>query len=136
MLGACRLSWEADACDVDCKTDPLTCISEALYKRQADLMVSEGYAKVGYEYINIDDCWMARNSAGDLIADPIRFPSGLKALADYVHAKGLKLGTCAPQLPESGLNPAGCWLYSSCATTGAMLMCIMCAHYRVPANTL
>jgi hypothetical protein len=48
------LSWEADACDTDCKTDPLTCISEDLYKRQADLMVSEGYAAVGYEYINIE----------------------------------------------------------------------------------
>ena len=48
------LSWEADACDLDCKSDPQSCISAALYKRQADLMVSEGYAAVGYEYINVD----------------------------------------------------------------------------------
>lgn len=52
----------------------------------ADLLVSEGYRDVGYEYINIDDCWMAKERAanGSLIGDPDRFPSGIKALADYV----------------------------------------------------
>lgn len=50
---ALRLSWEADACDTDCATDPLTCISEDLYKRQADLLVSEGYAAAGYQFVNI-----------------------------------------------------------------------------------
>ena len=48
----------------------------------------------GYEYVNLDDCWMAksRDAAGNLQADPVKFPHGIKALADYVHARGLKLG--------------------------------------------
>ena len=52
----------------------------------ADLLVSEGYRDLGYEYVNIDDCWMSQERAdnGSLVADPERFPSGIKALADYV----------------------------------------------------
>lgn len=51
-----------------------------------DLVVSEGYAAVGYEYINVDDCWLEKNRGprGELVADRRRFPSGMKALADYV----------------------------------------------------
>ncbi|ESP00011.1 hypothetical protein LOTGIDRAFT_158234 [Lottia gigantea] len=88
------LSWERFRCNTDCKNDPDNCISEKLYKTMADLLVSEGYKDVGYEYINIDDCWMAkeRDSQGKLVPDPERFPSGIKALADYMHSKGLKLG--------------------------------------------
>lgn len=60
----------------------------------ADAMVSSGMKDAGYQYINIDDCWMAqqRDQNGDLQADPERFPHGIKYLADYVHSKGLKLG--------------------------------------------
>lgn len=60
--------------------------SEKLYMRMADLLVSEGYRDLGYKYVNIDDCWMAKERAknGSLIADPDRFPHGIKALADYV----------------------------------------------------
>jgi len=60
--------------------------SEKLFKRMADLLASEGYKDVGYEYINMDDCWFAkeRDSAGRLQPDPVRFPSGIRALADYV----------------------------------------------------
>jgi hypothetical protein len=60
--------------------------SEQLIHRTADLMVSEGYAAVGYEYVIIDDCWLTkeRDSEGRLQPDPERFPSGIKALADYV----------------------------------------------------
>jgi hypothetical protein len=55
--------------------------------------VSSGMAAVGYQYVNIDDCWMSgRDSSGNLQADTTKFPSGIKALADYVHGKGLKLG--------------------------------------------
>lgn len=52
----------------------------------ADLLVSKGYAEAGYEYVILDDCWMAkkRDDNGTLLADPDRFPSGIKALADYV----------------------------------------------------
>lgn len=60
--------------------------SEQLFRRTADLLVSEGYADVGYEYIIIDDCWLAheRDNEGRLQPDPQRFPNGIKALADYV----------------------------------------------------
>jgi Alpha galactosidase A len=60
--------------------------SENLFRRTADLMVSEGYKDAGYEYVNIDDCWMEkeRDSDGRLVADRKRFPNGIKALSDYV----------------------------------------------------
>ena len=67
--------------------------SESLIKGVADAFVSSGMAAVGYQYVNIDDCWMSgRDSSGNLQADSSKFPSGIKALADYVHGKGLKLG--------------------------------------------
>lgn len=52
----------------------------------ADIVVSEGYANVGYEYINVDDCWLEkeRNQYGELVADRSRFPRGMKSLSDYV----------------------------------------------------
>lgn len=52
----------------------------------ADRLVADGYKEVGYEYVHIDDCWMAEerdNKTGRLMADPARFPRGMKALADY-----------------------------------------------------
>ena len=60
----------------------------------ADAMASKGFKKAGYEYIIIDDCWLdrERSSEGKLRPDPKRFPSGIKALADYIHSKGLKFG--------------------------------------------
>ncbi|XP_050416483.1 alpha-N-acetylgalactosaminidase [Patella vulgata] len=88
------LSWERFRCNIDCVNDPDNCISENLYKAMADELVKGGYKDVGYEYVNIDDCWplIDRDAKGFLVADPKRFPSGMKALADYVHSKGLKLG--------------------------------------------
>lgn len=88
------LSWERFRCNTDCTNDPDNCISENLYKTMADLLVTGGYKEAGYDHVNIDDCWMAmnRDSKGKLVPDPDRFPSGMKALADYVHSKGLKLG--------------------------------------------
>ncbi|MFC6333522.1 glycoside hydrolase family 27 protein [Paenibacillus septentrionalis] len=69
-------------------------INEQLVKDVADVFVSEGYKDAGYEYIVIDDCWSLkeRDQDGNLVADPEKFPSGMKALADYVHDKGLKFG--------------------------------------------
>ncbi|KAK8651467.1 hypothetical protein V6N13_141068 [Hibiscus sabdariffa] len=60
----------------------------------ADALSSTGLADLGYVYVNIDDCWSAasRSSEGQLVPDPNTFPSGITPLADYVHAKGLKLG--------------------------------------------
>lgn len=76
-------SWNKFGCDV----------SEELIKSTADAMVSTGMKDAGYEYIVIDDCWHGeRDSLGFIQPDPERFPSGIKALADYVHSKGLKFG--------------------------------------------
>ncbi len=88
------LIWERFRCNIDCKNDPNNCVSEKLVKEMADRLVEDGYKDVGYEYVNIDDCWSAkeRDSQGRLQADPVRFPSGIKALADYVHSRGLKFG--------------------------------------------
>ncbi|XP_064481592.1 hemicentin-1-like isoform X2 [Ornithodoros turicata] len=88
------LSWERFLCNVDCKKDPDNCISERLYKTMAGILNSEGYLAAGYEYVNIDDCWMSdkRDVDGRLQPNATRFPSGIKSLADYVHQNGLKLG--------------------------------------------
>ncbi|CAN1846298.1 unnamed protein product [Linum perenne] len=86
-------------------------ISEHLIKETADAMVSSGLAALGYVYINIDDGWAEQNRdhKGNLVASGSKFPSGMKALADYVHGKGLKLGiysdagtmTCSKKQPGS-----------------------------------
>ena len=88
------LSWERFTCNIDCVNYPHNCINEQLYKDMADRMVQDGFKDVGYQYVNIDDCWseMKRDSQNKLVADKKRFPSGIKALADYMHSKGLKLG--------------------------------------------
>jgi alpha-galactosidase len=76
-------SWNKFACNVD----------ETLIRQVADAMVSSGMKDAGYTYINIDDCWHGeRDSLGFIHPDAKRFPSGMKALADYIHAKGLKMG--------------------------------------------
>lgn len=68
-------------------------INEALIRQTADAMVANGMRDAGYVYVNIDDCWQGeRDGDGFIQPDPQRFPSGIKALADYVHARGLKLG--------------------------------------------
>lgn len=69
-------------------------ISEELIKQIADAMADSGLAKSGYTYVNIDDCWQAstRDSEGRLMCDRVTFPSGIKALSEYVNSKGLKLG--------------------------------------------
>jgi len=76
-------SWNKFACN----------INEQLIRETADAMVSKGLKDAGYEYLNIDDCWHGtRDASGNIQPDAKRFPSGMKALADYVHSKGLKLG--------------------------------------------
>lgn len=70
-------------------------IDEKLVKETADLMVTKGMRDAGYSYIVLDDGWMAKERdprTGDLVADPKKFPSGMKALVAYVHSKGLKFG--------------------------------------------
>jgi len=76
-------SWNHFGCDV----------SEALIRETADAIVSSGMRDAGYKYVVIDDCWqVSRDPSGTIVADPQRFPHGIKALADYVHSKGLKFG--------------------------------------------
>lgn len=69
-------------------------ISEDLIKETADAMVKNGMLEAGYKYIVIDDGWeaMDRDSLGNLIPDPKKFPHGMKALSDYLHSKGFKFG--------------------------------------------
>lgn len=60
--------------------------SERLFLEMADRLAEDGWRELGYEYVNIDDCWSAkqRDAEGRLVPDPERFPRGIKALADYV----------------------------------------------------
>lgn len=76
-------SWNKFACNVN----------EKLIRAAADSLVSSGMKDAGYSYIVIDDCWQGeRDAAGNIQPDAKKFPTGMKALADYVHAKGLKFG--------------------------------------------
>ena len=76
-------SWNRFGCDVN----------EWLIKSTADAMVASGMRDAGYQYVVVDDCWQVRRNAdGAIVADPQRFPSGMAALADYIHARGLKFG--------------------------------------------
>jgi alpha-galactosidase len=95
-------SWNSFGCGV----------TEAQVRQAADAMVSSGMKDAGYQYVVVDDCWFDpnRDSAGNLRNHPTKFPSGMKALGDYVHGKGLKFGlyqvpnerTCAQ---TSGAHP-------------------------------
>lgn len=69
-------------------------ISENLIKEIADAMADSGLADAGYQYVNIDDCWQAseRDENGRLQCDKLNFPSGIKALTEYVNSRGIKLG--------------------------------------------
>ncbi|XP_050682650.1 alpha-N-acetylgalactosaminidase-like [Leptidea sinapis] len=86
------LSWQRFRCITDCDKYPNECISEALIKRTADKMVGDGYLTAGYNYVGIDDCWSEkyRDENGKLVPDKKRFPNGMKAVGDYLHAKGFK----------------------------------------------
>lgn len=105
-------SWNKFACNVD----------EKLIKEVADAMVSSGMKDAGYTYINIDDCWHGdRDEQGFIHPDPKRFPSGMKALADYVHSKGLKFGvysdagsqTCGGRPGSRGFEFQDAQMYAS-----------------------
>ncbi|XP_057425393.1 alpha-galactosidase-like [Lotus japonicus] len=94
-------SWNRFGCD----------INESLVRETADAMVSTGLAALGYKYINLDDCWaeINRDHQGNMVPKASTFPSGIRALAHYVHSKGLKFGiysdagnqTCSKRMPGS-----------------------------------
>lgn len=77
-------TWNTFGCD----------ISESLIRQTVDALAGNGMAALGYRYVVVDDCWFdpSRDAQGDLQAHPARFPSGMKALGDYIHSKGLKFG--------------------------------------------
>jgi alpha-galactosidase len=77
-------SWNKFACDG---------INEKVVRASADAIAANGMKDAGYQYVVIDDCWQTgRDASGNIVADVQKFPSGIKALADYVHSKGLKFG--------------------------------------------
>lgn len=70
-----------------------TSISEATMENIADQMATNGMLAAGYQYVNLDDGWAGyRDTNNVMVASPSRFPDGIKVLADYIHAKGLKFG--------------------------------------------
>ncbi|MGA6980040.1 MAG: glycoside hydrolase family 27 protein [Candidatus Sulfotelmatobacter sp.] len=76
-------SWNKFACNVN----------EQMIESMADAMVKSGMKDAGYQYVNIDDCWqVSRDASGNIVADPQRFPNGMKAVGDYIHSLGLKFG--------------------------------------------
>jgi alpha-galactosidase len=76
--------WNAFGCDVDAK----------LIRATADVMARQGFRSAGYRYVNIDDCWMAHERAADgsLMANPLRFPNGMRWVGEQLHRRGLKFG--------------------------------------------
>ena len=76
-------SWNKFACDIE----------EHLIRDTADQLVGAGLAELGYVYVNLDDCWQQENRTADgHVQAATTFPSGMKALGDYLHGKGLKFG--------------------------------------------
>ena len=76
-------SWNKFGCD----------INETTIKEVAEALVNSGLRDAGYIYLVIDDCWQVkRDTNGAIVADPVRFPSGMKSLGEYIHSKGLKFG--------------------------------------------
>ncbi len=103
--------WNAYGCN----------INEDVIKQTANAMASNGMRDAGYQYVNIDDCWQDGRSVvgnndlkrlvgrvdGHLVADPVFFPSGMPALADYIHARGLKFGLYSSNGTGTCQNVAG-----------------------------
>ena len=79
-------NWNSTGCGAAFNAD--------FVRHTADFFVSSGLKAAGYTYVNVDDCWAlpARDADGNLVPDPVRFPDGIKAIADYVHDRGLKFG--------------------------------------------
>ena len=77
--------WNAFRCSPE--------LNEESFKQIVDAFINRGLKDAGYTYVNLDDCWQVdRDEDGNIVADKERFPSGIQALADYVHSKGLKFG--------------------------------------------
>jgi len=95
-------SWNKFACDNNEKT----------VREIADAMVASGMRDAGYQYVVIDDCWQVdRDAKGNIIADARAFPSGIQALADYIHSKGLKFGIYSDAGTKTCAGRPGSWGY-------------------------
>ena len=88
------MAWEQFRCNVDCANDPKNCISENLFIDMIDRFAEDNWTRLGYEYVNIDDCWMGpgRDENGEMYPDQTRFPHNITWLSDYAHQRGVKLG--------------------------------------------
>lgn len=101
------MSWQTFRCATNCTAAPNACISEQLYRAQADALVSTGLAAAGFASVHLDDCIMAPArdpTTHELVADPTRFPSGFAALGEYIHSLNL---TFAMYTAESTTTCAG-----------------------------
>ncbi len=105
-------SWNNFGCQVD----------EKLIRKTADSIVSSGMKDAGYNYVVIDDCWHGeRDAQGFIQPNAEHFPSGMKALGDYIHSKGLKFGiysdvgakTCGGKLGSRGYEYQDAQTYAS-----------------------
>jgi alpha-galactosidase len=100
-----------------------TKINEEMLRQMVDVYLSSGMLDAGYQYFVLDDGWMSmeRDQSGSLVADPVKFPHGMKSFADYVHSKGLKFGiyncagskTCAGYPGTRGHEYEDARLYAS-----------------------
>ncbi|CAI2731937.1 unnamed protein product [Schistosoma spindalis] len=82
-------------CRLNCQRYPNNCLGENAIKRTADKLVSDGWRDLGYKYVVLDDCWLSKqrdSKTNSIMADPSRFPSGIKCIAEYLHSKNLSLG--------------------------------------------
>ncbi|GAX82413.1 hypothetical protein CEUSTIGMA_g9841.t1 [Chlamydomonas eustigma] len=87
-------------------------INETLIKEVADALVANGLRDAGYKYVNIDDCWMEKRGAdGEIQPFKNKFPNGMKAVADYVHSKGLKFGVYSDTGNHTCEGYPGSWGY-------------------------
>ncbi|KAF7172109.1 hypothetical protein CNMCM6106_006387 [Aspergillus hiratsukae] len=92
-------SWNAFHCDIDA-TKIMTAANE---------VVKLGLKDLGYEYINIDDCWSVKSgrdaSTNRIVPDPVKFPDGISGLASQIHGLGLKVGIYSSEsLPTQQIN--------------------------------
>ncbi|MDC2961078.1 RICIN domain-containing protein [Streptomyces gilvifuscus] len=113
-------SWNSFASSID----------SSVIKQQTDAMVSSGMAAAGYQYVNLDDGWWQgdRNADGTIAVDAGLWPDGMKAVADYIHSKGLKAGIYT----DAGKN--GCGYYYP-TTRAAAPNTGMEGHYQQDLET-
>jgi alpha-galactosidase len=87
-------------------------VSDADMRKAADVLISSGMADVGYQYVNVDDCWMGKRDADGNITGNEMFPD-MKALADYIHRQGLKAGIYTSPGPKTCAGYEGAWKHEA-----------------------